>query len=166
MRASSGFFFLFVALLAACGGEGQSESIVADANALRTIVNEDPAPDRIAEVEEVADAHPVRGAELLANGVIDAARRQVQRIGSAQVSTREGRRWKERLHRAYAKRLEGLNEWHRYLNDAATDDARLLLATMKMREAELMLIDVHSDMDTAVPLSPSLSETDVPATEE
>lgn len=139
-----------------CDGapDGPTPELKADVAELRRIVREDPAEAPIAEVERVAGGRPVLGAQLLASGAIPAARRQVALVRGATMTTEEGRGFARRIAEAYEQRLRGLERWHRYLEDAATDDAALLEAMTELRQATVALVHVDRDMDAVSPIQP------------
>lgn len=144
---------LAVALSIGCGPSGPGPELRAEVATLREIIQDDPAAAPIAEVERVAVERPVHAAQMLERDAIPAARRQVALVREASVTTEPGRGYARRVAEAYAERLRGLEQWHGYLEDAATDDAALLESITTRRHASVALVTVERDMDAVTPIA-------------
>jgi hypothetical protein len=146
---------LALVLLGACGGDQRPpRDLRRDAAALLGVLHDDRVGAHVAEAERIADARPVHAAGILARAAIPAAQRQVERARDAELTTPEGRALASRLRAAYEERARGLETWRRYLEDAATDDERLLEATSAMRRAELSLLALDREL-TALERDPA-----------
>jgi hypothetical protein len=143
---------LVAALLLIGCESGPPPELSAEVAALRAIMQDDPAAAPIDEAERIATERPVHAAELLAERAIPAARRHAARAREAEVTSEEARAYQRRLAEAYAKRVRGLEEWQRYLADAATDDAALLESITTLREASVELVELDRDMDAVAPI--------------
>ncbi len=155
--SSRGLVALALLLLASACDSGPPPpppDLVADVQALRRVMIDDPALRPLSEVERVADDRPVFAARLLASGALPAARRQVTRMRAVSTSTPEGRTYRQRLADAYEQRVRGLEQWHAYLEDAATSDADLLESITTRREAEIDLLEIDQELERYVPTEP------------
>ncbi|HEY8430192.1 MAG TPA: hypothetical protein VIL20_17545 [Sandaracinaceae bacterium] len=135
------------------GPEPPSPELIADVRTLRALIGSDPALGPLAEVERVAHDRPVLAGQRLEAEALPAARRQVERVREARTSTSEGRSLARRLARAYERRVEGLERWREYLEDAATDDAVLLESLTARREAEVAVLELDQEMDRYEPVA-------------
>lgn len=141
-----------LAVVLGCDEPGPPPELRSEIATLREILREDPATAAIEEAERIAIERPVHAANRLEREAIPAARRQVERVREAPIATDEGRVYARRIADAYADRVRGLEQWHRYLEDAASDDAALLEATGTLRHATVTLVEVDREMDAFAPI--------------
>lgn len=153
-RLATGLLF-FLSTLAGCGGgdEGPSESVLSDLMVLHLLIERDPAAEPLELVERrIDDERPVHAGQMLRTTGIPAARRQVEAMGAAVVSTSEGRRFKRRLRDAYESRVTAL-EAHQVVLEGgvAMDPMEQLTAMRAVRQAEEELLGVVREMSAILP---------------
>ncbi|MFK7992423.1 MAG: hypothetical protein AB8I08_40755 [Sandaracinaceae bacterium] len=145
--------------LAGCGGEeGPSPSLQEDIRQLRLLLIQDPARQPLEEVEAVAEDRPVEAGRRLRSGGIPAARQQLERAQSLEVTSPEGRRWRRRLERAYRDRIEALEHYADVLDAASSDTDALLEAIREQAAVELEVMAIDVDMEEVVPTAPRRPE--------
>jgi len=125
----------------ACGDdegeeEGPAPDVIADVRSLQDVVTADPALGPIEDAEAmVDDERQALAAELLEQGGIPAARRQVEAVEALEMTTPEGRRLRRRLKRAYAGRVEALEHYREVLARGFMEDLEYVEAMGAVREA-------------------------------
>jgi len=138
--------------LAACGADedpGPSPALRDDLTQLHLLIDRDPAVDPLDLAERRVDEdRPVHAANTLETSGIPAARRQVEAVRAAELSTAEGRRFQRRLRDAYQARLDALGPYQQVLSGGvAADTVELLDAMRGVRVAQEQLLEVVREMN-------------------
>lgn len=160
MKSSGLFSSIVVGLFLACGDdaeEGPAPDLLTDVERLQAVITADPAIGPIEDAEAmVDDERPALSAELLEEGGIPAARRQVEAVTAVTVETPTGRRLKRRLVRAYEGRVVALERYRDVLRRGFIEDLELVEAMGGLREA----LDAITLVDEALAeIRPLPSET-------
>lgn len=147
------------ALLLACGDddagpEPPSADVVADARALQDALADDTATRALEDVDDVADTLPVRAADMLTNGVIPAARRQVEAVEAVSVGTERGRTLKAQALGACRARVTALEEYVPLLERGRVEDYDLVANLRAQRAAETALVEVLDALEAIHPAEP------------
>ncbi len=140
-----------LSLLVACGDDaeeaGPPPDLVADAVRLQDAVTADPALGPIEDAEAmVDDERHALAAELLEQGGIPAAERQVEAVRAVELSTRRGRLLRRRLARAYEQRVEALERYQEVLSRGFMEDLALVEAMGGLREAINAITEVDDEI--------------------
>jgi hypothetical protein len=126
----------------------ESPEMRSDREALREIVATDAAAGPLEEVENmISVGRPVLAAELLHNGAIPAAHRQVERVVAFEPTTDIGASLKREALDVYGGRVEALGAYQRALERGQVDDLILLDAIGGVRRATTALLELDRKLE-------------------
>ncbi len=148
---------LALALLVACGDDDEQEGpppdLVADVEKLQDAITTDPAIAPIEDAEAmVDDERHALAAELLEQGGIPAAERQVEAVRDLTLGTRRGRLFKRRLARAYEDRVAALERYRVVLTRGFMEDLELVEAMGGVRESLEAITEIDDELAEIRPI--------------
>lgn len=148
-----------VLLVAACGGEEQSgpaPGIARDARLLRDVVNTDVSAGVLRDVDRaLADLRTERAAQLLTEGGIGAAERQLTRVSGVSVTSPEGEQLKADGERVYRERIRALTQYRDALVEHGDESLEYLDAIRRYRRAEEDLLAFSRSLGDALGEAPA-----------
>ncbi len=150
-------FAIVIVLVGGCGDDGEqdgpSPDVVADVRALQDAVTRDPAIAPLADAEGMVDEErSALAAQMLEQGGVPAARRQVEAVEAVEVGTAEGRRFRRRLAGAYAERVTALEEYQRILSRGYMEDLEFVEAMGAVRESLDAVASIDDELGLLRPL--------------